>query len=134
MKESGIGLMIFAVGLLILCTAVAAPLTLYQPFKVWMAGYTVKVERLRGEAEFVRAEQNRKILVEQARAEMDAAELRASAISIVGQAAKDFPEYRQQEFIGAFGEAVKNGDIDQIIYVATEIGIPITEANRLAGE
>lgn len=48
----------------------------------------------------------------------------------MGQAAKDFPEYRQQEFIGAFAEAMKDGKIQQIIYVPTEAGIPITEAGR----
>jgi hypothetical protein len=108
-----------------------AGIAAYQPFKVWAAGYTVEQERLVGEAEFVRAEQNRKILVEQARAEKDAATLRAEAIEIVGQAAKDFPEYRYQEFLGAFGEAFRDGTIDQIVYVPTEGMIPITEAGRL---
>jgi hypothetical protein len=102
----------------------------YQPFKVWVAGYTVKQERLIGEAEFVRAEQNRRILVEQARAEKDAAKLRAEAIQIVGQAAKDFPEYRYQEFLGAFGEALQNDNISKIVFIPTEANIPITEAGR----
>jgi hypothetical protein len=102
----------------------------YQPFKVWVAGYTVEKQRLVGEAEFVRAEQNRRILVEQARAEKDAATLRAEAISIVGQAAKDFPEYRYQEFLGAFGEALQSDEVDKIVFIPTEANIPITEAGR----
>lgn len=101
-----------------------------QPFKVWVAGYTVKKERLIGEAEFVRAEQNRRILVEQARAEKDASVLRAEAIMIVGQAAKDFPEYRYQEFLGAFGEALQSNKIDKIVFIPTEANIPVTEAGR----
>lgn len=98
-----------------------------------MAGcpqYRVYEQRLHGEAELARAHQNRQILVQQAQAEMEAAELRARAIAIVGQAAKDFPEYRTQEFIGAFAEAMHNGRINQIIYVPTEANIPILEAGR----
>ncbi len=102
----------------------------YQHLRVYVAEYTVKTERLQGEAEYVRAEQNRRILVEQARAEKDAAVLRAEAIQIVGQAAKDFPEYRYQEFLGAFGEALQSDSIDKIIYVPTEANVPVTEAGR----
>lgn len=102
----------------------------WQQVRVYVAEYTVKTEKLIGEAEFVRAEQNRRILVEQARAEKDAALLRAEAIEIVGQAAKDYPEYRMQEFLGAFGEALQSDNIDKIIFVPTEANIPVTEAGR----
>lgn len=97
------------------------------PYNVWQQGLT-------GQAELRRAEQNRQIQIEQARAEREAAELRAEAIAIVGQAAKDFPEYRYQEFLGAFGEAFREGDIDQIVYVPTEGLIPITEAGKRVKE
>lgn len=103
---------------------------LYQPFKVWVAGYDVKQQRLIGEAEFARAEQNRMILVEQARAEKDAALLRAEAIEIVGEATQQFPEYREQEFIGALSDALRAGDINQIMYLPTEAMLPITEAGH----
>jgi len=99
-----------------------------------MAGcpqYTVYEQRLKGEAELARASQNRQILVQQASAEKEAATQRAAAIEIMGKAAKEYPEYRQQEFIGAFAEAIKDGSINQIIYVPTEANIPITEAHRL---
>lgn len=92
--------------------------------------YNVYSSRLSGEAALARAESTKKVLVTQAQAEKDAASLRAEAIKIVGQAAKDFPEYRQQEFIGAFGEAMQNGKIEKIIYVPTEANIPIIEASR----
>lgn len=124
----GIIFSVVALGLGVCFGAVAA----YQPFKVWAAGYTVQQEQLVGEAEFVRAEQNRRILVEQARAEKDAALLRAEAIEIVGQAAKDFPEYRYQEFLGAFGEALQSDQVEQIVFIPTEANIPITEAGRTA--
>ena len=92
--------------------------------------YNVWQQGLSGAAELAKAEQNRKILVEQAIAEEEAAQYRANAIAIVGQAAKDFPEYRMQEFLGAFGEALQSDNIDKIIFVPTEANIPITEAGR----
>lgn len=94
--------------------------------------YKVYSQRLSGEAVLAHAEAERQVQIRQAAGEKEAATLRAEAIKIVGQATKDFPEYRQQEFIGAFAEAVKSGKIAQIIYVPTEANIPITEAHRLA--
>ena len=94
--------------------------------------YNVYKQRLSGEAVLAHAEAERQVQVRQAQGEKEAATLRADAIKIVGQATKEFPEYRQQEFIGAFAEAVKSGKIAQIIYVPTEANIPITEARRLA--
>lgn len=96
--------------------------------------YNVYKQRLSGEAILAHAEAERQVQVRQAQGEKEAATLRADAIKIVGQATKEFPEYRQQEFIGAFAEAVKSGKIAQIIYVPTEANIPITEARRLASK
>ena len=92
--------------------------------------YRVYSQRLSGEATLAQAHAARQVLVTQAQAEKDAAMMRAEAIAIVGQAAKDYPEYRRQEFIGAFAEALHNGKINQIIYVPTEAGIPIIEPPR----
>lgn len=114
--------------LLILCVLVSLFIGLFYvwpQYRVWQRG-------LAGEASLRQAEQERKILVEQARAEMDAAELRAEAIAIVGKAAKEYPEYRKQEFMGAFAEALQSKSINKIIFVPTEANIPITEAGRTA--
>lgn len=92
--------------------------------------YGVYSERLRGEAELAHANQSRQIQVTQAMAEREAATQRAAAIAIVGQATKDYPEYRQQEFIGGFADALRDGKIQQIIYVPTEANIPILEAGK----
>ena len=108
------------VAVILLITALMFGLPVYR---VWQQG-------LRGEASLARAEQERQILVEQARAERDAAILRAEAIAIVGAAARDFPEYRVQEFIGAFGEALQNGNVEKLVFVPTEANIPIVEAGR----
>lgn len=100
-------------------------------FMFGMPVYNVWQQEKAGEARLAEASQSRQVVVQQAKAEKEAAEYQAQAIKIMGKAAKEFPEYRQQEFIGAFGEAVKSGSIDQIIYVPTEGNIPITEANRM---
>ena len=94
------------------------------PYRVWNSDMT-------GRAKLAESENARKVLIEQARAEQEAAKMRAEAIAIVGKAAKEYPEYRQQEFLGAFAEALKEGNISQIMYVPTEANIPITEASRL---
>jgi regulator of protease activity HflC (stomatin/prohibitin superfamily) len=95
----------------------------------------------RGIANLREAQQDRQILIEeaqakhevsilQASAEKKAAKLRADAIEIIGAAAQRYPEYRQQEFIGAFAKALEDGKINQIIYVPTEAYIPVLEAGK----
>jgi hypothetical protein len=92
--------------------------------------YRVWSMEMEGKGILLQANYERQAIVAQAQAERDSATLRAEAIGIVGQAAKDFPEYRNQEFIGAFAKAVENGNISQIIYVPTEANIPIMEAGK----
>lgn len=104
---------------------------------LWLAispVYGVWSARKDGEAVLAHAHAARMVLVTQAEAEREAAVKRAEAIKIVGQAAKDFPEYRTQEFIGAFAEALREGKMHQVIYVPTEANIPITESRRLPKE
>ena len=112
------------VGVIALCGLIALGMAGCPKYKVYQQG-------LVGKAKLMRAGQERKILVEQAQAEFEAAEYRVKAISIVGKAAKEFPEYRLQEFMGAFAEALQSDKIEQIIYVPTEANIPIMEATRL---
>ena len=90
--------------------------------------YKVWSQEMRGKAALAEARQSKMIQVEQARAELDSAQLRAEAIKTIGIASQKYPEYRTQEFIGAFGEALREGNINQIIYVPTEGNIPILEA------
>jgi uncharacterized protein HemX len=92
--------------------------------------YSVWQQEQSGKAQLARANQSRQILVTQAVAEQEAATHRAKAIAIMGEMAQKYPEYRQQEFIGAFAEAMHNGRINQVIYVPTEAGIPILEAGK----
>ena len=100
---------------------------------IFMGGcpyYDVWKQGMAGEAVLNKARQVRDITIEQARAESEAAELRANAISVVGAAATQYPEYRRQEFLGSLGEALTNCNVDQILYLPTEAMIPITEAGK----
>lgn len=112
---------IMLVGVVVLIALVAMfGLPMYQ---VWKAGMT-------GTANLRQAEQEKLIMIETAKAELEAAKIRAEAIEAVGAAAQKYPEYRTQEFIAAFGEAIQSGEVEQIIYVPTEANIPIVEARR----
>lgn len=93
--------------------------------------YIVWQQEQSGMASLAKAAQTRQILITQAEAERDAARARADAIAIMGEAAQKYPEYRQQEFVAAFAEALKEGNIQQLVYVPTEAMIPIMEKNRL---
>jgi regulator of protease activity HflC (stomatin/prohibitin superfamily) len=92
-------------------------------YNVWRQGQI-------GKATLAKAEQTKTVLVETARAELAAAKLRAEAIAVIGQAAKDYPEYRRQEYLQALGESLANGNVEQVIYIPTEAQLPITEAAK----
>jgi len=81
-------------------------------------------ERL-GTANLRKAEFENKIQAEQSAAERDAATLRAQAIKIVGAVAQEYPEYRNQEFIGGFAQALKDGKVKQTFYIPTASSIPV---------
>ena len=88
--------------------------------------YNVWQQGLAGKAKLERADQERKILVSRARVELEASELQAQAIEIVGKVAKKYPEYRHQEFMGAFSDAINNENSPiKLILVPTEGNIPI---------
>lgn len=98
-------------------------LFVWPQYKVWQQGMS-------GQARLAEAKQSKQIAIETAQAELDSAKLRAEAIKVMGKAAQEYPEYRNQEFIGAFGEALRDGKIQQIIYVPTEANIPVLEAGK----
>ena len=114
-----IGITVLAIAILFALSAT------YRVYDVWS-------QEMKGKARLAEATQSRQIQVEQARSELEASKLRAEAREIMGAAAKEYPEYRTQEFMAAFGEALREGNIDQIMYIPTEANIPITEANRIS--
>jgi hypothetical protein len=134
MKNFGINASIFALGAFFLALSLFSIGWGYQHFRLWAVEYSgqrTEIERqYQGKAILAEAEYSRQTRVEQARAELESAEMTAKAIRVVGEAAREFPEYRNQEFILSFGEALRDGTINQIIYVPTEASIPITEAGH----
>ena len=97
--------------------------------------YAVFQQRMQGKAELERAEQNRKIVVEEARAKKEAATLlaeaeieRAKGVSeankIIGDSLKGNEAYLRYLWIDSIS---KN---QATIYVPTEAGLPILEAGR----
>jgi len=85
-----------------------------------------------GMAALRQAEQDRQITIEVARGELLAAQATADAARTMGQAARDFPEYRQMLYVKAFAEALADGSIKEVIYVPMETGLPLTEAGARA--
>ena len=80
--------------------AIIAVLALGFPY------YRVWSQEMRGKAALAEATQSKMIQIEQARAELESAELRSKAIEVIGKSTK------------------------QVIYVHTEGNIPILEAGK----
>lgn len=100
--------------------------------------YNVWEQSLAGKAELVRAEQNRQILINEAKAkeqssvhwanaEVERAKGAAQANQIVADSLGGSEGYLRWLFIEKLDE-IKSG---QVIYLPTEAGIPILEASRI---
>jgi len=93
-----------------------------------------------GKGELAQAEQNRQIAVKEAQAKLDSSKLLAEAEierargvaqanKIIGESLKQNEDYLRYLFInGLFENPNQNREI---IYIPTETGLPILEANRL---
>ena len=101
----------------------------YPRYKVWQQG-------LEGQAELARAEQNRKIAVQEAEAikesakalaeaEIIRAEGVAKANKIIGDSLKNNESYLRYLWIQTLNDNPQN-----VIYVPTETGLPILEAGK----
>lgn len=104
--------------------------------------YGVWQQGLKGEAELRRAEQNRRITVQEAEAKRDAASALAqaeierakgvdSANKIIGSGLKGHEEYLRYLWIMSL-EHVAIAEGSTVVYVPTEAGLPVLEAARLA--
>ena len=99
--------------------------------------YMVWQQQKAGEAELARAEQNRQVAVLEAKAKLDSAESlaqaevkraegTAKANQIIGQSLKGNETYIHWLWVDTLKDSK-----DQIIYIPTEAGVPITESFRL---
>lgn len=98
--------------------------------------YNVYSSEMGGKAEYVKAEQNRRISVLEAQSKLDSAKLLnqadverakgvAQANQIIGDSLKDNEQYLRYLWIQGL-ESTEN----QIIYIPTEGGLPVLEAGR----
>lgn len=101
--------------------------------------YNVWSQEMAGKAEFAKAEQNRKIKIEEAKANLEAEKLNAQAeIERAKGAAEAIriengsitPTYIQYLWVRQQNANVNN----RIIYIPTEAGLPILKAGRVANE
>ena len=99
--------------------------------------YNVWSQEMSGKAEFAKAEQNRKIKIEEAKANLEAEKLNAQAeIERAKGAAEAIriengsitPAYIQYLWVRQQNANTNN----KIIYIPTEAGLPVLEAGRVA--
>lgn len=101
--------------------------------------YNVWQQEMSGKAEMARAEQNRKILIEEAKAKLEAEKLNAEAEV---ERAKGMAEamriengtlstsYNQYLFIRTLEKLADKGSLPQIIYVPSEGLVPVMDINK----
>ncbi|HLS38809.1 MAG TPA: hypothetical protein VK023_11125 [Sphingobacterium bovisgrunnientis] len=101
--------------------------------------YNVWQQEMAGKAEMAKAEQNRKILIEEARARLEAEKLNAQAEV---ERAKGMAEamkleigtlnstYNQYLFIRTLEKLADKGDLPQIIYMPSEGLVPVLDVNH----
>ena len=108
---------------------IAALIYGYPQYKVWQ-------QRLAGQAELARAEQNRKIAIQEAEAKKESARalaeaevIRAEGVakanSIIGESLRGNESYLRYLWIQTLNDNPQN-----VIYVPTEAGLPILEAGK----
>jgi regulator of protease activity HflC (stomatin/prohibitin superfamily) len=124
MNSKQFGLLIVAAAAIILILMFGLPL-----YNVWQ-------QEMAGKAEMAKAEQNRKILIEEAKARLEAEKLNAQAEI---ERAKGMAEamklengtlnstYNQYLFIRTLEKLADKGDLPQIIYMPSEGLVPVLD-------
>ena len=116
--------------LFLLCGGVGSCMYVAPKYNVWK-------QEMDGKAEFAKAEQNRKIKIEEAKANLEAEKLNAQAeIERAKGAAEAIriengsitPAYIQYLWVRQQNANTNN----KIIYIPTEAGLPVLEAGRVA--
>ena len=116
---------------LLVLAAVALGFGLLALWLLWAPITGPWAQERRGLAALRQAEQDRQITIEMARGELLAAQANADAARTMGQAARDFPEYRQLIYTQAFAKALADGTIKNIVYIPVEAALPLTEAGAM---
>lgn len=117
----------------------AIDVTILVALLMWgLPQYSVCQQSLTGEAELARAQQNRRIKIQEAQANKESATMLAAAEverakgvaeanKIIGDSLKGNQDYLRYLWI----QGLQEGATPQVVYVPTEAGLPILEAGRI---
>ena len=118
------------VGLFVITGGIGSCIYIRPRYRVWS-------QEMEGKAEFAKAEQNRRIKIEEAKANLEAEKLNAQAEVERAKGAAEAikiengsitPTYIQYLWVRQQNANSEN----KIIYIPTEAGLPILEAGRVA--
>lgn len=100
--------------------------------------YHVWHQEMKGKAEFAQAEQNRRIKVEEAKANLEAEKLNAQAEIERAKGAAEAIKIENGSITPTYIQYLwvrqQNTNANKIIYIPTEAGLPILEAGRAANQ
>lgn len=139
MKSFGIGLMVLSIGLVVFMTVIYFPMQWYPQYRVYS-------QDLQGQANLRQQEWEKKIIIEQAKAQNESATLNAEA-RIKQATAEASAEIEKAKGVAEanriIADSLKNNETylhylwldkigaqSQVIYVPTETGMPIMEAGK----
>ena len=120
------------VGLFVITGGIGSCMYIIPKYRVWS-------QEMEGKAEFAKAEQNRRIKIEEAKANLEAEKLNAQAEVERAKGAAEAikiengsitPTYIQYLWVRQQNANSEN----KIIYIPTEAGLPILEAGRVAAK
>ena len=126
------GLKVAGVFVGFIALVVIALMCVIPPYKVWSA-------TKKGEAEYMRAEQNRRIKVEEAKANLEAEKLNAQAEIERAKGAAEAIKIENGSITTTYIQYLwvrqQNANSNnKIIYIPTEAGLPILEAGQRESE
>ena len=101
-----------------------------------LPNYKVWSREMSGKAEFVQAEQNRRIVIEEAKANLEAEKLNAQAEIERAKGAAQAIKIENNSLTATYIQYLwvrqqNTGKNTKIIYIPTEAGLPILEAGRV---
>lgn len=119
-------------GLFIICGGVGSCMFGIPKYRVWQ-------QEMAGKAEFAKAEQNRKIKIEEAKANLEAEKLNAQAEIERAKGAAEAIKIENGSITPAYIQYLwvrqQNANSNnKIIYIPTEAGLPVLEAGRVANQ
>jgi preprotein translocase subunit SecF len=115
--------------------AIAAVVVIIASMAFVVPWYNVWSQEMEGKAEFAKAEQNRKIKIEEARANLEAEKLNAQAEVERAKGAAEAIRIENGSITPTYIQYLwvrQQGDLNNktVIYVPTETNLPILEATR----